>query len=520
MKVAIYCRLSEEDRNKQNKSDDSNSIKNQKTMLIQYALDHDWEVFDIYSDDDYTGADRNRPQFQRLLTDAEARKFDIILCKTQSRFTRELELVEKYIHGLFPIWGIRFISIVDNADTANKGNKKSRQINGLVNEWYLEDMSDNIRSVLTSRRENGFHIGAFAPYGYSKDPERRGHLIVDPEAAEVVKEIFSLFADGLGKSGIAKRLNNRGVPNPSEYKRLKGFKYTQPKKNIGRMWSYRTVQGILVNEVYIGNLIQGKQESISYKTKQLRDRPKEKWIRVNNTHEPIISKEVWDQVQSKVNAHYRPFLSTSRIHPLSGKVFCIYCGASMHIHTQQTRRYLQCHTRNVSDTECPGAFMPAAELEKLIIVELRKFTQELLDHDKLEQEVEYHAGLNLKRKTEQLIEARKSLEEKRQEYGTAMKQLYIDKLRGIITVKDYTEISKQFTREKRRMDEEIRSCDKRLTEVEARKMIGDNRLERIQGYLSLSELTRPMTEALIGRIEIGKRDKETGKVPVSIFWNF
>ena len=178
MKAAIYCRLSEEDRNKQSEDQDSNSIQNQKAMLLQYAMAQQWEVFSIYSDDDYTGSDRNRPEFQRLLRDAEQHKFDIVLCKTQSRFTRELELVEKYIHGLFPLWGIRFVSIVDNADTANKGNKKSRQINGLVNEWYLEDMSDNIRSVLTNRRKNGFHIGAFALYGYKKDPDQKGHLII------------------------------------------------------------------------------------------------------------------------------------------------------------------------------------------------------------------------------------------------------------------------------------------------------------------------------------------------------
>ena len=196
MKAAIYCRLSEEDRNKQFETDDSNSIQNQKAMLIQYTVEQGWELYDIYSDDDYTGSDRKRPEFNRLLADAEKRKFDIILCKTQSRFTRELELVEKYIHGLFPIWGIRFISIVDNADTANKGNKKSRQINGLVNEWYLEDMSDNIRSVLTNRRVNGFHIGAFALYGYKKDPEQKGHLIIDEEAAAVVREVFTLFVQG------------------------------------------------------------------------------------------------------------------------------------------------------------------------------------------------------------------------------------------------------------------------------------------------------------------------------------
>ena len=168
-KAAIYCRLSEEDRNKKNEADDSGSIQNQKAMLLEYAAQHSWEVYDIYSDDNYTGSDRNRPAFTRMLEDAEVHRFDIILCKSQSRFTRELELVEKYINGLFPIWGIRFISLVDNADTSNKGNKKARQINGLVNEWYLEDMSENIRAVLTSRRKGGFHIGAFAPYGLHND---------------------------------------------------------------------------------------------------------------------------------------------------------------------------------------------------------------------------------------------------------------------------------------------------------------------------------------------------------------
>ena len=150
LNVALYVRLSEEDRNKRFETDDSNSIQNQKAMLLQYAMEQGWEVYDIYNDDDYTGSDRKRPAFNRLLKDAEEHKFDVILCKTQSRFTRELELVEKYIHGLFPLWGNRFIGIVVNADTANKGNKKSRQINGLVNEWYLEDMTENIRRVLTN----------------------------------------------------------------------------------------------------------------------------------------------------------------------------------------------------------------------------------------------------------------------------------------------------------------------------------------------------------------------------------
>ena len=206
MKVAIYCRLSDEDRDKISVTDDSASIQNQKSMLITYAINRGWEIYSIYSDDDYSGADRNRPEFNRLLQDAQARKFNIVLCKSQSRFTRELELVEKYIHTLFPMLGIRFVSLVDSADTDDRGNKKSRQINALVNEWFLEELSDNIREVLTSRRQQGYHIGSFAPYGYKKDPNERGHLIIDPEAASVVREIFTLFLDGKGKQLIARTL--------------------------------------------------------------------------------------------------------------------------------------------------------------------------------------------------------------------------------------------------------------------------------------------------------------------------
>ena len=190
-----------------------------------------------------------------MLEDAEVHRFDIILCKSQSRFTRELELVEKYINGLFPIWGIRFISLVDNADTSNKGNKKARQINGLVNEWYLEDMSENIRAVLTSRRKGGFHIGAFAPYGYKKDPEQRGRLLIDEEAAAVVREIITLFSQGYGKTAIARLLNERGIPNPTEYKRQHGLRYQQPKGKTGALWKYAAISGILTNELYIGNMV-------------------------------------------------------------------------------------------------------------------------------------------------------------------------------------------------------------------------------------------------------------------------
>ncbi len=287
MRAALYCRLSEEDKTKRTRQEDSVSIQNQKEMLTQYAHEQGWKIVQIYSDEDYAGADRNRPAFRQLLEDAQNRRFDIVLCKTQSRFTRELELVEKYIHGLFPQWGIRFVSVVDHADTENKGNKKSRQINGLVNEWYLEDLSENIRSVLKSRRQNGYHIGAFALYGYRKDPEHKGHLVIDEEAASVVREVFSLFSQGYGKTAIARILNERGIPNPTEYKRLHGLRYQQPHGKNSTLWRYSAISSMLTNEIYIGNLVQGRYGSVSYKTKQNRPRPQSEWYVVEGTHEAM-----------------------------------------------------------------------------------------------------------------------------------------------------------------------------------------------------------------------------------------
>ena len=317
MKAAIYCRLSEEDRNKQ-KGDDSGSIVNQKNLLRQYAQEQNWQIYDVYSDDDYAGADRNRPEFKRLIRDAEAGRFDVVLCKTQSRFTREVELVEKYIHGLFPLWGVRFVSVVDQADTSSKANKKTRQINALINEWYLEDMSENIRSVLDNRRKNGCHIGAFALYGYRKDPEQKGRLLVDEPAAQVVRRIFSLCAEGFGASQIARQLNEAGIPNPTEYKRRQGLRYKASGGSEGKNWRRETISHMLKNPMYIGHMVQGRNGSVSYKTKACRPREKSSWFVVENTHEPIVDRALWEAAQRQ--AQY-PAERKKEDRPLAGLVF-------------------------------------------------------------------------------------------------------------------------------------------------------------------------------------------------------
>jgi len=516
-KVAIYCRLSEEDRNKQSSTDDSGSIQNQKAMLIKYALEHNWEVYNIYSDDDYTGADRNRPAFRQLLEDAENHKFNIILCKTQSRFTRELELVEKYIHGIFPMLGIRFVSIVDNADTANKGNKKSRQINGLVNEWYLEDMSENIRSVLTSRRQSGFHIGAFALYGYKKDPEKKGHLIIDEEAAKVVHEVFTLFSKGYGKTAIARILNDRGIPNPTEYKRLKGLRYKQPKLKNSTLWKYFAISNMLVNEIYIGNMVQGKYGSISYKLKKNIPRPKDSWYIVEGTHEPIIERELWDRVQKLVNERAKPVI-TGTIGLFAKKAKCANCGYTMRSTKNHGKYYLQCSNRHVAKDACVGSFISVEALEKVVINEIKRLSKEYLDKDELERNVEFCSNLFEEKKI--IISEISAYEKRIEEFSKGLKQLYIDKIKGIISEGNFIELSKDFSSEKERLETIIIKKQEELDDIENKIIAGDNRRELIEKYTNLEHLTREIVEVLIDYISVGKRFNKTESVPIEIHWNF
>ena len=208
-----------------------------------------------------------------MLSAAKQKKFQIILCKSQSRFTRDMELVEKYIHGLFPIWGIRFIAVADNADTEVKGNKKARQINGLVNEWYLEDLSENVRMVFDLKRREGQYIGGFPIYGYQKDPANKNHIIIDSEAAEVVRQIFQWSLEGHGKQNIAHMLNESGVPSPSRYKADHGWTCSNPSKTDHGLWNKTTIWRILHNEMYTGTMIQGRRKKVSYKSKVLIDVP-------------------------------------------------------------------------------------------------------------------------------------------------------------------------------------------------------------------------------------------------------
>lgn len=290
-KVAIYCRLSVEDTNKG--MAESESIQNQKSLLLEYAEKHGWMVYGVYADEDYSGLREDRPAFRKMLQDAGDGRFSIILCKTQSRFTRNAATAERYLHELFPLWGIRFVTVVDHVDTSLRANKKARQINSLVNEWYSEELSENIRAVFRRKMEEGQFLGNYAPYGYLKDPLCRHHLVVDRETAPVVEEIYDLYLSGLSCKMIAERLTAKAILTPSQVKKSRG--QDMGRKDCQR-WSAGTVRKILQNSVYLGHMVQGKEEKISFKEKRTRELPKNRWIVVENTHESIVAQEKFEDV--------------------------------------------------------------------------------------------------------------------------------------------------------------------------------------------------------------------------------
>lgn len=512
-KAALYCRLSEEDRDKVCRSAESVSIQNQKAMLLQYAESQGWTVYDIYSDDDYTGADRNRPAFRRLIADAEKGCFDIILCKSQSRFTRELELVETYLHDLFPRWGIRFVGLADNADTSNRGNKKARQINGLVNEWYLEDMSESIKSVLDSRRKNGFHIGSFALYGYRKDPEHRGRLLIDEEAAQVVREIFSRFAQGYGKTAIARSLNDRGIPNPTAYKRLHGLRYTQPNGTYGSLWRYSTIAHMLTNELYIGNMVQGRYGSVSYKTKENRPRPKSAWFRVEHTHPAIIQPALWEAVQTRLAQKARPF-PNGMVGVFAGKCRCMSCGYTLRSSKSRGKRYLQCPSRCVSPNACVGAFLSQETLEALVLAELHRLADTCLDWETLVRCADPRPALE-KQATQlqrRLDDCRKALER----CGQAARTLYLDRAKGLLSLPDYESLRQALDQEQKELEQQAEGLCSQQAALTAQLCQPPD----LHALTHPRRLTREMADLFLESVSVGRDHARPRHTLVELSWRF
>ena len=456
--------------------------------------------------------DSLRPGFNRMIEAAKAKKFQIILCKSQSRFTRDMELVEKYIHGLFPVWGIRFIAVADNADTEVKGNKKARQINGLVNEWYLEDLSENIRMVFDLKRREGKYIGGFPIYGYRKDPADKNHIIIDPEAAEVVRQIYQWSLEGHGRQNITYLLNQQGIPNPTRYKAERGW--GRPIKHGFGLWNKVTVGRILTNEMYTGVMIQGRRKKVSYKSKAVIDTPEDQWYRVEGTHEAIIDRDTFHAVQRGLKLRSRTD-GAGETHLLAGLVKCADCGSTMSKCSNKDRTYLRCRLYAGSGSRklCTRHSVRLDRLIDLVSERVRYYVRTCYELDAKDIQLQKDT------RREALEQEKKSLSAQLEKRSQALKTLYLDKVAGILSEGQFVELNQSFLEEKSRLERRLGLIDEELTERE-RPEQQDELMERARELLKLETIPRELVVGLIDRIEIGERDPATGQQEVKVSWKF
>ena len=518
--VGIYCRLSIEDKDKAGNIA-SESIQNQKAMLRDYCTERGWDIYDLYTDDGFSGIDRTRPAFNRLLADCEQGKIDIVLCKDQSRFSRDTVIIEQYLNDKFLEWGIRFIGVADNADTNNESYSTMRLFTSAYNEMYVKDISAKIRRTLTYKREQGQFIGSFAPYGYQIDPADKHHLIIDPETAPIVRRIFAMYISGEGYRMIVKALNDEAIISPTEYKRQTGSKYVNTNAGTGNahgLWTLSTVARVLQNEMYTGTLVQGKSHHISYKNKKRKKVNPEEWVRIPNAHEAIIDADTWAKAQERLNSNTRVGKRSQVISPLSGKVRCAVCGRPMkrNVYYNKTKTItyygLQCASYKTGAMNCTNTKSISGKmLEQTVLDELNGIVAQYCRSDEIRFS-DLHA--------EQLRELENTLARLTDRQNAAKKRLiamYKDKLDGYISEEEYRLFHENLTTEEQEIADRIAEINRQITECRERMSNAAGQKALIETYTHFDALDRTVADEFIDCIEIGMTD-ESGSREIHIHW--
>ena len=377
--VGMYIRLSKEDLKKAKEGkDDSNSVKNQRDLLTEFCQRHadEFRSSEEYVDDGHTGTDANREDFQRLLSDVMKGKINCVIVKDLSRFARNYSDAGSLIDNLFVQMGVRFISLAENVDSYRDPDSVSNilvPITNVMNDNYCFQTSKKIRQVFDYKRRNGQYIASYAPYGYLKDPKDKHKLVVDPDAAPVVKLIYSLLLKGTSKRAIGIYLNEHGIPSPSVYKQSKGLPVG--KKGSGHtMWTGHMIHAILTNPTYAGDLAQGRYRVKSYKVHEIEAVPEDEWVRVSNTHEAIIDRETFDMVQSLLKRDTRTSPQGREVHVFSGFLKCADCGRALTRSSNKNGNvYYACSTyKNMSKKACTMHSIKHNRLEAAVLFAIQQ----------------------------------------------------------------------------------------------------------------------------------------------------
>lgn len=517
LKTAIYLRLSDEDQNKLDKTSDSESIKNQRNLLLaEINKQTNFVYVGEYCDEDLSGAGTYRPEFERLIKDCENGKIDVILCKSQSRFSRDMEIIEKYLHNKFVEWNIRFIGIADNTDTANSGNKKTRQINGLVNEWFLEDVSNNIKSAFLAKMKQGEFISPFAPYGYEISKDNNNELIIDNDAALIVKDIFNQYIKGKGYKAIANNLNNNNIPSPSYYKYLKGIKLhiNSSKSREDIKWSSNAVKKILTNEIYLGNLLQGKRTTISYKNHKIKNNNYNNWIKVLNTHEKIIDTKTFNQVSALIKKRSRSSKKDGKKHLFSGKVYCQECNHLMRKKNSGKHDYLVCSNNLYCSNSSSIRY---DDLEKIILQKINVLIKDNYDINDLKK---YVSPSSFWKGQKNVLESEKKITiNELNKIKKCLKKIYKDQIDQLITDNQFKYLLEMYSNDEKKYTNKLEkiNTDFSLYERKLKDNYNDNIFKK---YQKLNKLDYFIINEFIHTIHIDTLNKNSLSRNITITWNF
>ena len=512
--VGIYCRLSNDDE----RDGESVSIENQRQLLQRYVLEQGWNLYDTYIDDGYSGTNFQRPGVQRLIEDAKAKRINVIIVKDLSRFGRNYIEFGQYTDYLFPSIGCRFIALGNGIDTASQsGSNDVMCFLNLFNEFYSRDTSKKVRAVRKACAEDGKFMGSHPAYGYQRDPQDKHHLVIDEETAPVVRKIFEMRASGTSFLKITSTLNEEGILPPGTV--LLKNKGMPDNRSTNRLWGITAVIDIVRNEVYIGNMVQGRQQKLSYKSKKIISRPEEDWIRVEATHEPIVSRELWDTVvaidQRKIRKRKN---SDGNCNMFTGLLYCADCGFKMRNATQK-RTYKDGHSGRHSSFLC-GNYCRSGKvactthaisenaLREIVLQDIREKAQ-LVECDSdgmISRILRWKEKENTSRLAsyEQELTATVTRVHKLEKM---MESLYADKCAGVVPQTVFQTLMHNYEAERAEKAALIPELEQKTRMQRETKNDVERWAEVIRRYTAITELDAAMLFELVDRIEVGEAEK-------------
>ena len=520
--TALYCRLSCDD----DLQGDSNSIRNQKMLLKQYADEHRLRNVKFYVDDGYSGSNFDRPDFQRMIRDIDEGKVSAVIVKDMSRFGRDHILVGYYTKYYFAEADVRFIAVYDQVDSELNPDDDITPFKNILNEMYAKDCSKKIKAVMKAKGNAGKHLATHPPLGYKKDPNDKEKWVIDERGAKTVREIFSLCMNGYGPTQIARILTERKIDTPVVYFHKHGLPTPAKLREDSEIWDQKSVARILENVEYTGCTVNFKTYKKSYKSKKRIKLPQEDWLIFENTQEVIIDRQTFDSVQKIRQCKRRPS-RMGEMSSLSGMVYCADCGKRMYLcrcTTMKQAEYFNCSTyRKKKKNLCTSHQITVKAVETLLLDDLKR-TLRFAQSQKEEflRMLEENSEVKTKQEIKENLRELSAAEERIKALDKIIQSLYEDKVAGILSEERYLKLSDTYETEQADLTEKAQMLK---AEIEKDKKEKDEILDflcLVEKYSSIEELTPEIIRSFVDRIIVHEKRKENGhyRQEIEIVYNF